>query len=446
MTKNNKRSNRSVTVNFKSKSKYYSLIENAEAFIGFVTAFILSAGCLRHYEGCGGKGSLTRHSHYVRVRLNGVPIWRVQCTECGAVFTILPHFVLRYRKMSPGTAEKALTALSGGLSLEICAVIPNISPMSVYRLICSLGKNCMISLLTRCGLSLPEYFCADEKHSLRLGEKVYLTTTVKGHLIRYPGYTGDKSAASSEQSYRLFQQAGLRIRPSWKVGGILTDGFESTIGSMKKLFPGAVIGNCILHAARKVCQKPAGIPAADRDHLSRQFYNIFRQSREKKGLKVFSFGQKLRRFAEKVGETAGTAGKERISERVKRKKAGRFNLFKSPDMPVTTSRIDQAHNAIDRKLFMMKGFHHPEGSQKYFLNGLAILYNFIPYQRRAEHAGQCGVETEGGKLPAENRFLSLQILTSGGLQGVTTKFGGVWQISTSGFSFYCQIENSALRI
>lgn len=416
MTKNNKRSNRSVTVNFKSKSKYYSLIENAKAFIEFVTAFILSVGCLRHYEGCSGKCSLTRHSHYVRVRLNGVPIWRVQCTECGAVFTILPHFVLRYRKMSPGDAEKALMALSGGLSLEICAVILNISPMSVYRLICSLGKNCLISLLTRCGLSLPEHFCADEKHSYCLGEKVYLTTIVKGHLIWYLGYIGDKSAASFEQSYKLFQQAGLRINPSWKVRGILTDGFESTISSMKKLFPGAVIGNCILHAARKVCQKLAGIPASVREYLSRQFYNIFEQSREKKGLKVFSFGQKLRRFAEKVGDTVGIAGRERISEWIKRKKTGWFNLFQSPDMPVTSVRIDQAHNAIDRKLFMMKGFHHPEGNQRYFLNGLAILYNFIPYQRRAKHAGQCGVETEGGKLPAENWFLSLQILTSGGFQ------------------------------
>ena len=32
---------------------------------------------------------------------------------------------------------------------------------------------------------------------------------------------------------------------------------------------------------------------------------------------------------------------------------------------------------------MMKGFHHPGGSQTAFLTGLAPLYNLIPYQRRA---------------------------------------------------------------
>jgi hypothetical protein len=44
------------------------------------------------------------------------------------------------------------------------------------------------------------------------------------------------------------------------------------------------------------------------------------------------------------------------------------------------------------------------------------LYNLIPYQRRAQHAGQCGVEVEGGTVPTRDWFLNLQILTSGGLQ------------------------------
>lgn len=71
---------------------------------------------------------------------------------------------------------------------------------------------------------------------------------------------------------------------------------------------------------------------------------------------------------------------------------------------------------MDRKLFMMKGFHHPEGSQKAFLTGLALLYNVVPYQRRAKNAGKCGVEVEGGTVPTNNWFLNLQILTSGGFQ------------------------------
>jgi hypothetical protein len=71
----------------------------------------------------------------------------------------------------------------------------------------------------------------------------------------------------------------------------------------------------------------------------------------------------------------------------------------------------------------------PGGSQRAFLTGLAHLYNLIPYQRRAKHAGQCGVEGAGGRLPTADWFLNLPILTSGGFRGAgthsTTKFGGM---------------------
>jgi hypothetical protein len=88
-------------------------------------------------------------------------------------------------------------------------------------------------------------------------------------------------------------------------------------------------------------------------------------------------------------------------------------MLADPRMPVTSTPLDQAHNAIERKLFAMKGFHHPSGSQQAFLRRLAHLYYLMPYQRRAKHAGQCGVE-EGGKVPTQDWFLNLQILTSGG--------------------------------
>jgi len=62
------------------------------------------------------------------------------------------------------------------------------------------------------------------------------------------------------------------------------------------------------------------------------------------------------------------------------------------------------------------GFHHKKGHQESFLNGIAILYNLVPYQRRAKNAGKCGIQVEGGKLLADDWFVNLQILTSGGFQ------------------------------
>jgi hypothetical protein len=64
----------------------------------------------------------------------------------------------------------------------------------------------------------------------------------------------------------------------------------------------------------------------------------------------------------------------------------------------------------------MKGFHHPGGSQQAFLTGFARLYNLVPYQCRAQHAGPCGVEVEGGIVPTRDWLLNLQILTFGGFR------------------------------
>ena len=98
------------------------------------------------------------------------------------------------------------------------------------------------------------------------------------------------------------------------------------------------------------------------------------------------------------------------------KKEGWYAVLKDPQMPVTSTLLDQAHNAVERKLFAMKGFHHPGGSQQAFLMGLAHLYNLVPYQRRAKHGGQCGVEVEGGRVLTQDWFLNLQLLTSGGFR------------------------------
>jgi hypothetical protein len=250
------RENRTITVDFQNEATYFQLLGDGKAFLECVLAFILSIGFqLAHKATCGGGGCLTRHSHYVRVRLGGVTIWRIQCTTCKAVFTVLPHFILRYRQMRPDVARNALLATHGGLSLELCAVLYHISPMALYRLICAFGHQSLVAVLTRCGLPLPTYVLADEKHSRCLAEKVYLPTIVSGRVIWHLGYTEDASAAAFTQSYSEFQRAASQQEPSYRVRVILTDGFDSTTKSMRTLFPGARLGNCLRHAINKLPKK-----------------------------------------------------------------------------------------------------------------------------------------------------------------------------------------------
>jgi hypothetical protein len=147
------------------------------------------------------------------------------------VFTVLPHVILRYRSMRPEVAREALLATHGGLSVEQCAVLSPISCMALCRLVCALGSQRLVTVLTRCVLPLPVYVLADEQHRRYLADKVYLPTMVSGRIIWPLGYTTEASAAALTQAYQEFQRAAVQHEPSYRVTGILTDGFDRALST-----------------------------------------------------------------------------------------------------------------------------------------------------------------------------------------------------------------------
>jgi hypothetical protein len=201
---------------------------------------------------------------------------------------------------------------------------------TLYRLVCAFGHHSLVTVLTRCGLPLPVYFLADEKHSRCLTDKVYLPTIVRGRVIWHLGYTEEASAAALTQSYGEFRCAALQREPSSRVKGVLTDGFDSTTKSLRTLFPGARLGNCLRHALLKLPKKLAAITSPLRKVLRTQFHTLWYRARQRKGLRVFALGQRLRHFVDHVTATAGPANGERVRRWVQDKKAGWYAVPRGP--------------------------------------------------------------------------------------------------------------------
>jgi hypothetical protein len=411
------RENRTITINFQNDATYFHLRGDGKAFVELVIAVALSLGFQRkHQATCHGGGCLTRHSPYGRGRLGGVTIWRRQCTTCRAVFTVLPPVVLRDRQMRPEVARAALLAPHGGVSLELGAGRYHLSPMALYGLVCAFGHHSSVTVLTRCGLPLPGYCLADEQHSRCLTDTVYWPTMVRGRVIWHVDDTAEASAAAFTQSYPAFQHAASQQEPAYRVRGILTDGFDSTTKSLRTLFPEARLGPCLRHALLKLPKQLVAIASPVRQGLCTPFHTLLYRARQRTGWRVFALGQRSRHVADRVTAMAGAANGTRVRPWMQAQKAGWYAVLADLQRPVTSTLLEQAHHAIERKLFAMKGFHHPGGNQQAFLPGLAHLYNLIPYPRRAQHAGQCGVEVEGGTVPTQDWMLNLQILTSGGFR------------------------------
>ena len=355
------RENRTITVDFRSEATYFQLLGDGKAFLECVLAFVMSLGFqLKHKATCRGGGCLTRHSHYARVRLGGLTIWRIQCTTCKAVFTVLPHFVLRYRQMRPEVARDALLATHGGLSLELCAVIYHISPMALYRLVCAFGHHSLVTVLTRCGLPLPVYFLADEKHSRCLTDKVYLPTIVRGRVLWHLGYTEEASAAAFTQSYQVFQRAavpagaivsGPRGPHRWLRQHHQEHADAVSWGTPRQLPPPRDQQAPEETGGDRV-PGPQGLalavphPAAT-GRASGRACGCLRWASGYATLPTTSPPRLGRPMASGYGAGFRT-----------RKRAG-MRCLTDPQMPATSTLLDQAHNAIERKLFAMKGFHHP---------------------------------------------------------------------------------------
>src|SRR5215468_8302258 len=215
--------------------------------------------------------------------------------------------------------------------------VHHISPMALYRMLCALGQQSLVTVLTRCGLALPVYFLADEKHSHCLTDKVYLPTIVTGRVIWHLGYTTEASTTAFTQSYQEFQRAAVDQEPTYRVRGVLTDGFDSTTKSMRTLFPGARLGICLRHALLKLPKKLGAIASPVRKARRTQCHTLGYRVRRRKHLRVFALGQRLRHCVDHVTATAGAANGERVRRWSQAKKAGWYAVLAEPQMPVTNT-------------------------------------------------------------------------------------------------------------
>jgi hypothetical protein len=180
--------------------------------------------------------------------------------------------------------------------------------------------------------------------------------------------------------------------------------------------PASRRGTCLRHALHQLPQTLAALPSPGRKALRTQCPTLRYRGRQRKRLRGGALGQRLRHFVDPVTATAGAAQGARVRRWFHDQKASGYTVREDPRRPVPSTLRDQAHPAIERTLCARPGGHHPGGSHQACLTGCAHLYNLVPYQRRAQHAGQCGVEVEGGRVPTADWMLNLQILTSGGFR------------------------------
>jgi len=220
----------------------------------------------------------TRTVHHFSGERSVVAIVRVRCLDCRAIFTILPSFVVRYKRYDTDAIEKCMTLLfiaedsyrmagvSQALGMDThaagtwaaleAAETQAIRPIALWELVQWFGQLSPAQFNLALGVDPPQYILADEKHMTQNGEKAYVPMiyTPKDALIWWVDYIQGVSEAEVRASLERFKALSERLT---HLSGATVDGWDPTQQALRAAFPGITLEECHLHALRKLGEQLA---------------------------------------------------------------------------------------------------------------------------------------------------------------------------------------------
>jgi len=93
-----------------------------------------------------------------------------------------------------------------------------------YRLYQSLGRLSIIGTTVKDPASMPLHLVADEKHSWRLGERVFIPTTVGSGCFLGVDIVGSAETPDLVNGYGRFRDEAQAVKPEYQPETVTTDG------------------------------------------------------------------------------------------------------------------------------------------------------------------------------------------------------------------------------
>lgn len=375
-----------------------------------------------HYEGCPRRLHFTHHATYTRYlkHFDGtwslVSIVRVRCLDCGAVFTILPSFVVRYKRYDTDAIEKFMVLLfitedsyrMAGVSQTLgmdaqregtWAALEEagpeaISPMALWRLVQWFGQLSPAQLNLALGVEPPTHIIEDEKHMTECGEKVYapIVYAPKEALIWWIDYLDSVSEDALQASLERFKALSERLT---HITGATVDGWDPAQQALRAAFPGITLAECHLHALLKLG-----------DHLAtfkRQRKQASRPVSEQEEAQIRDAFMRVLQaptpeaYQKALDELPAAFNCEPLASR-KDSLTVKQTLFQAwttdEKLAVVTTALDQCMKFLNRKQENMQTFHGDKSGLA-TLNAWAITRNCWRFLKGAKRAGLSPLELAG---------------------------------------------------
>jgi hypothetical protein len=372
-----------------------------------------------HHIGCSDTSQYTIHGLRERKvqfwmgQTQIIPICRVRCQSCRAVFTVLPSFLMRYRRQDTDSLGKLMEMNLGmGLSQRETATIYAWNHSSdpwrpgwIWSLVQWLGHLIPVSLLLiRLGLLPPQHLLSDEKFATLEGKEIYLFLVSQEELIWYGEWIESTSEYSFNAAISRFldtmddaieQQNLLNPDELYKPDSVTTDGWKPSQNAWETEVPDINIVECQLHGRKRLS---ATLDEYDKAHpetsldkrkqIRTDFEQIFAAS------SLAAFSQRVRRAQEVYAEEPILLKRLQI---LKDKRYFFTNHLKFEQAPAFSAPLDRSMRFLDEKLQSFGQFRSSDSIDP-MLNAWAIVNNLRSFLPGAKKAGQSLAEFFGVAL------------------------------------------------
>jgi hypothetical protein len=424
-----KRQNRTITLYLgNTLSDYEATYDNPAGLKALIRrveiADSLDWGCLAtgHEPGCGRQLQFTHHDSYRRSikQFNGhqtvVTIHRVRCLECGAVFSVQPSFIIRYKRYDTDAVEKLMTLLfitedsyrMAGVSQALAVDQQQagtwaaleahqeqaIQPMALWRLVQWLGQLSPAQLNLALGVEPPQIIIEDEKHASQAGQKSYIPVVYapKEALIWWVDYLHSVSEVELTASLERFKAISDRLV---NIVGATVDGWEPAQNALAASFSGITLVECHFHAMLKLGQylatykrqrKRSGQPLSETEEINIRtaFWRVLQASTPDQ------YQQALDQLPEVFDQDPLASRKQSLID----KQALFLAWTTDQRLAVVTTALDQCLKFLNRKLENMQTFHS-KASGLATVNAWAITRNCWRFLKGAKRAGLSPLELAG---------------------------------------------------
>jgi hypothetical protein len=245
------------------------------------------------------------------------------------------------------------------------------SPMHWHRLERSLGRSSLVGTTVQRAEDLPRHLVADEKHTTRAGEKVYVAATAGGGCCL--GMAVAKTAGADDliEAYGVFRDEAVFLDPKYRPETVNTDGWPATQAAWRALFKGVTLILCFLHSFLKIRDRAKHLGEAF-DALRERVWGAYHAPDAR------TFSQRLRRLREWAEMNVDKAlVREKVLSLCGKREAFAV-AYAHPGCHRTSNPVDRLLRRLDYHLYCTQHLHGSIEAAEQGLRGWSLIQNFAP--------------------------------------------------------------------